>query len=98
MRILEDQSAPDFCGQTSRWLGLLFLRPRGFQKKPSVAAGRSLMFGIMRIINIAHGDFIILAAYFAIVVTETLGVDPLVALVFVAPLMLAWVTLCSAGC
>jgi branched-chain amino acid transport system permease protein len=51
------------------------------------ATGLSLMFGVMRIINIAHGDFIILAAYFAIVVTETLGVDPLVALVFVAPLM-----------
>ena len=45
------------------------------------------MFGVMRIINIAHGDFIILAAYLAIVVTETLGVDPLLALVFVAPLM-----------
>jgi branched-chain amino acid transport system permease protein len=51
------------------------------------ATGLSLMFGVMRIINIAHGDFIILAAYFAIVVTETLGVDPLVALIFVAPLM-----------
>ena len=51
------------------------------------ATGLSLMFGVMRIINIAHGDFIILAAYFAIVVTETLGVDPLVAVVFVAPLM-----------
>ena len=51
------------------------------------ATGLSLMFGVMRIINIAHGDFIILAAYFAIVVTETLGVDPLLALVFVAPLM-----------
>ena len=63
------------------------------------ATGLSLMFGVMRIINIAHGDFIILAAYFAIVVTETLGVDPLLALVFVAPLMFGfWVTLCSAGC
>ena len=51
------------------------------------ATGLSLMFGVMRIINIAHGDFIILAAYFAIVVTETLSVDPLLALVFVAPLM-----------
>ena len=51
------------------------------------ATGLSLMFGVMRIINIAHGDFIILAAYFAIVVTETLGVDPLLAVVFVAPLM-----------
>lgn len=51
------------------------------------ATGLSLMFGVMRIINIAHGDFIILAAYLGIAVTETLSVDPLVALVFVAPLM-----------
>jgi branched-chain amino acid transport system permease protein len=51
------------------------------------ATGLSLMFGVMRIINIAHGDFIVLAAYLAILVTETLGVDPLLALVFVAPLM-----------
>jgi branched-chain amino acid transport system permease protein len=53
------------------------------------ATGLSLMFGVMRIINIAHGDFIVLAAYLAIVVTETLGVNPLIALVFVTPLMFA---------
>ena len=41
------------------------------------ATGLSLMFGVMRIINIAHGDFIVLSAYFAVVVTQILGVDPL---------------------
>jgi branched-chain amino acid transport system permease protein len=44
------------------------------------AAGLSLIFGVMRLVNIAHGDFIVLAAYLALVVTETLGTGPLPAL------------------
>ena len=53
------------------------------------AAGLSLIFGVMRLVNIAHGDFIVLAAYLALVVTEMLGLDPLVSLVVVVPLMAA---------
>jgi branched-chain amino acid transport system permease protein len=53
------------------------------------AAGLSLIFGVMRLVNIAHGDFIVLAAYLALVVTETLGLGPLVSLVVVVPLMAA---------
>ncbi len=51
------------------------------------AAGLSLIFGVMRLVNIAHGDLIVLAAYLALVVTETLGIGPLPALVIVVPLM-----------
>jgi branched-chain amino acid transport system permease protein len=51
------------------------------------ATGLSLMFGVMRIINIAHGDFIVLSAYLAVVVIEVLGVDPLAALAVVVPVM-----------
>jgi branched-chain amino acid transport system permease protein len=51
------------------------------------AAGLSLIFGVMRLVNIAHGDFIVLAAYLALVVTETLGFDPLVSLAIVVPVM-----------
>ncbi|HPB56845.1 MAG TPA: branched-chain amino acid ABC transporter permease, partial [Candidatus Aminicenantes bacterium] len=29
------------------------------------AAGLSLMFGVMRFVNLAHGDFIVVAAYMA---------------------------------
>src|SRR2546430_1856844 len=32
------------------------------------AAGLSLVFGIMRVVNLAHGDFIILAAFLSVVV------------------------------
>ena len=51
------------------------------------AAGLSLIFGIMRLVNIAHGDLIVLAAYLALVATQTLGIGPLPALLLVAPLM-----------
>ena len=50
------------------------------------AAGLSLIFG-MRLVNIAHGDLIVLAAYVALVTTETLGVGPLTSLALVVPLM-----------
>jgi branched-chain amino acid transport system permease protein len=53
------------------------------------AAGLALIFGVMRLVNIAHGDLIVLAAYVALVVTEMLGVNPLVSLVAVVPLMAA---------
>lgn len=51
------------------------------------AAGLSLIFGVMRLVNIAHGDLIVLAAYIALVVTDTLGMNPLVSIIVVAPLM-----------
>jgi branched-chain amino acid transport system permease protein len=51
------------------------------------AAGLSLMFGIMRLVNIAHGDLIVLAAYLALVVVETLGLHPIASLVIVVPTM-----------
>ena len=47
------------------------------------AAGLTLMFGVMRIVNLAHGDLIILAAYLTLVAVEVTGANPLV----VAPLV-----------
>lgn len=51
------------------------------------AAGLSLIFGVMRLVNIAHGDLIILAAYLGLVVTTTLGLHPLASLLIVVPAM-----------
>jgi branched-chain amino acid transport system permease protein len=51
------------------------------------AAGLSLIFGVMRLVNIAHGDLIVLAAYVALMVTTGLGINPLVSLLVVVPLM-----------
>jgi len=53
------------------------------------AAGLSLIFGIMRLVNIAHGDLIVLAAYLALVVVETFGLNPFASLLIVVPVMAA---------
>ena len=49
------------------------------------AAGLSLIFGVMRLVNIAHGDLIVLSAYLALTVTTALGLSPLMALMIVVP-------------
>jgi branched-chain amino acid transport system permease protein len=42
---------------------------------------------VMRLVNIAHGDLIVLAAYVALVATQTLSLDPLSSLLVVIPVM-----------
>lgn len=51
------------------------------------AAGLSLMFGVMGLVNVAHGDFIVLAAYLGLVVTQAIGIGPMASLVIVVPAM-----------
>lgn len=51
------------------------------------AAGLSLIFGVMRLVNIAHGDLIVLAAYLGLSITASLGVHPLLAAAGVVPAM-----------
>ena len=51
------------------------------------AAGLSLIFGIMRLVNIAHGDLIVLAAFFGLTMTTSLGLDPFISIMLVVPLM-----------
>jgi branched-chain amino acid transport system permease protein len=53
------------------------------------AIGLSLSFGIMRLVNIAHGDLIVLSAYVALVVGQSTGLDPIFSLVIVVPAMFA---------
>lgn len=53
------------------------------------AAGLSLIFGVMRLVNIAHGDLIVLAAFLGLTVTTATGLHPLVALALVVPAMAA---------
>ena len=54
------------------------------------AAGLSLIFGVMRLVNIAHGDLIVLAAYMGLSTTVLLGVHPFLALLLVIPAMAAF--------
>ena len=53
------------------------------------AAGLSLIFGVMRLVNIAHGDLIVLAAYIALVIVQATGLHPLASAIVVVPLMAA---------
>ena len=50
-----------------------------------VTIGLALIFGVMRILNIAHGEFIIFGAYTAYWITSLMGVDPLLAIVLAIP-------------
>lgn len=49
------------------------------------ATGLSLAFGVMRFVNLAHGDIAILAAFMAFSLTNALDVNPLVTLLIVVP-------------
>jgi branched-chain amino acid transport system permease protein len=50
------------------------------------ACGLSLMFGVMRVVNLAHGDFAVLAAYLALAVITGLQIPVLWSALVVAPL------------
>lgn len=49
--------------------------------------GLSLIFGIMRVVNLAHGDFIMLGAFLSLLVTQVIGLSPLLSIVVVVPVM-----------
>jgi branched-chain amino acid transport system permease protein len=53
------------------------------------AAGLSLIFGIMRLVNLAHGDLIVLAAFVALALMQALGLDPFLATLVAMPLLFA---------
>ena len=52
-----------------------------------VAAGLSLIFGLMDVVNFAHGELLMLAMYAAVVIFGATGLDPLLQLPIVAGLM-----------
>jgi branched-chain amino acid transport system permease protein len=54
------------------------------------AAGLSLIFGVMRLVNIAHGDLIVAVAYLAWTIIYVTGMHPLFSLVIVIPLAMAF--------
>jgi branched-chain amino acid transport system permease protein len=53
------------------------------------AAGLSLIFGIMRLVNLAHGDLIVLAAFAILSLATWFGVDPFLAVLLAMPAMFA---------
>jgi branched-chain amino acid transport system permease protein len=54
-----------------------------------IAVGLSLQYGVGRVLNVSHGEFIILAALAAYSLYTVAGINPLVAITFVAPVLFA---------
>jgi branched-chain amino acid transport system permease protein len=52
-----------------------------------VGIGMSLIFGIVRVVNLAHGDLVILASYLSLVTLSIFNVSPLLTLILVIPAM-----------
>jgi branched-chain amino acid transport system permease protein len=52
-----------------------------------LASGLTLIFGVMRVINIAHGAFLILAAFLTYSIWTATGLDPLVSILLTTPMM-----------
>ena len=53
------------------------------------AAGLSLIFGVMRLINLAHGDLIVLAAFVLLAMVTALGLPLPIALLILLPFAFA---------
>ena len=53
------------------------------------ALGLSMVFGVLRVINLAHGDLVVLASYGSYAVLTILGIDPVVGLIITIPIMFA---------
>ena len=53
------------------------------------ALGLSLVFGIMRLVNLAHGDFIVLAAFLVLQATSAVGLSLAMATLLIVVLMFA---------
>jgi branched-chain amino acid transport system permease protein len=54
-----------------------------------IALGLSLIFGVLRIVNFAHGSFLMLAMYTAFWLQKLAGLDPYFSVAIAAPLMFA---------
>jgi branched-chain amino acid transport system permease protein len=57
-----------------------------------MASGLTLIFGVMRVINVAHGAFLILAAYITYRLFHVFALDPIISILITVPLffVLGW--------
>jgi branched-chain amino acid transport system permease protein len=52
-----------------------------------IALGLSLVFGVVKEINIAYGDLVILGSYFGYVAMTSIGIDPILSLIIGMPIL-----------
>lgn len=53
----------------------------------AIGIGMSLIFGIVKLTNLAHGDFLVLASYICLAISTSLGLSPFIALIICIPIM-----------
>jgi branched-chain amino acid transport system permease protein len=54
-----------------------------------LAIGLALSFGVMRLVNLAHGEFLIVGAYISAAILQVLKIPPFFVLIIVVPVMFA---------
>jgi branched-chain amino acid transport system permease protein len=54
-----------------------------------IGLGLSLVFGTMRLVNLAHGDLMILSSYITFVLFSVVGLEPVLSIILTVPLMFA---------
>ncbi len=52
-----------------------------------LGVGMTMMFGIVKLTNLAHGEFIIMGAFGSTLLAQALGIDPIITLIITVPLM-----------
>ena len=52
-----------------------------------LGVGMTMMFGIVKLTNLAHGEFIIMGAFGSTMLAQWLGIDPILTLIITVPLM-----------
>src|SRR5437870_2690675 len=51
----------------------------------AMSVGMTIIYGVMKIVNLAHAGFMMLGAYFVLELHERLGMDPLIGVLFAFP-------------
>lgn len=52
-----------------------------------LGVGMTMMFGIVKLTNLAHGEFVIIGAYLSTILASALGVDPILTIIVTIPIM-----------
>lgn len=71
----------------AHWLQILVLGLLLGGVYAMMASGLTLLFGVMRVVNLAHAAFILIASYMTYALFEGLTLDPMISLVVTMPLM-----------
>jgi len=52
-----------------------------------IALGLSMVFGVMRLVNLAHGDLVVLGSYLSYTIFTGIGLDPILSLIITIPVL-----------